>query len=332
MPLSFDTFNSIPARGLRRTMRYWWKHLIWCHSRVRTRFPLAERGGADLAAADGRGRAGGGRVGARGGRPGMDAVNGVEGGAALLGLCWGAAVGAGEGVRRIGREAKEVTVMASVDVAWPPLLCVIKWVNGWNRLSWVSWQVWHWLFAFGHWTSRRDTRRQELWASAALEHKLCRWCASSSAIVVGSSKLPPAAVGKHDGAMRMRAFKDGRPSSVSSGWGGCTALSIDRSRASRKPRRRRTMLPKIPRRGVAAGRWSSCLLRARLPPSTFDGAASNSINQSKATRASNLYIDPIACSIERNLVDPAAFALSVVGNGCSAAGGTAGPSNGCLKD
>jgi hypothetical protein len=24
-------------------MRYWWKHLIWCHSRVRTRFPLAER-------------------------------------------------------------------------------------------------------------------------------------------------------------------------------------------------------------------------------------------------------------------------------------------------
>lgn len=69
-----------------------------------------------MAAADGRGRAvGRGRAGARGGRPAMDATVGVEGGAALLGpCCWGTAAGAGagEGGRRIGREAKEVTLMA----------------------------------------------------------------------------------------------------------------------------------------------------------------------------------------------------------------------------
>lgn len=87
--------SGTPAPCTPRTMRYWWKHLIWCHSRVRTRFPLAERTGAGAPCA-GRGRAGAGRAaGARSGGSGRVAAAaaargpvGVEGGAAVVVAGW----------------------------------------------------------------------------------------------------------------------------------------------------------------------------------------------------------------------------------------------------
>lgn len=99
-------------------MRYWWKHLIWCHSRVRTRFPLAERAGEGLAAGEDGRRAGGGSTGARGGRPAMAVVDGLEGGAAL------------EGLRRIGREAKEIRLMAGGRLTWPGRVLPVRLVGG----------------------------------------------------------------------------------------------------------------------------------------------------------------------------------------------------------
>ena len=97
-------------------MRYWWKHLIWCHSRVRTRFPLAERTtGCGSRTA---GRAGGAGVG-RGGAAAWAGVGGRTAGAASAAVAavGSAAVGAAGGVEGRGAGAAASAAAAGAAVA-----------------------------------------------------------------------------------------------------------------------------------------------------------------------------------------------------------------------